>query len=112
MSNSVLKQIACIAAYSAGISVGMYASMKAVDAIEKKWPMKKKSMSVRVVGRVSALATVRLAHDTSLNVTKAVVTEPDGSTRVYEGGDEEVRQWLDRIGAPVNPLAKKTKKTA
>lgn len=93
MSNSLLKQIACIGAYAAGFTVGTYGAVKAVEAIEKKWPMRSNTIRIQ---RSSAIVFSVTAAETRGHVLATVTT--NGHKQEFTGTPRQVRAQLTERG--------------
>jgi hypothetical protein len=93
MSNSILKQVACIAAYAGGFTFGAYGAAKAVEAIENKWPMKRNTIGVR---RTHGIVFSVVNAETRGHV-KATVTQ-NGQTKEFTGTPRQVRVALTEHG--------------
>lgn len=93
MSNSLLKQIACIGAYAAGFTIGTYGAVKAVEAIENKWPMKRNSIRIQ---RSSAIQFTVVATE-QRNHVMATVTQ-NGVKQEFTGTPRQVRAQLAEKG--------------
>ena len=83
----MLKQIACIAAYDTGFALGTYGAVKAVKAIELRYPMKGNPLDTDFTlfkkrGTLSIVAKESGAKE-------ATFTFADGSKYVFEDTSEE-----------------------
>lgn len=93
MSNSLLKQVACIAAYSAGFTAGAYGAVKVVEAIENKWPMRRNSIGIK---RTNGIVFSVCAAETRGHVV-ATITK-NGQKQEFTGTPRQVRVALAERG--------------
>lgn len=106
---NVAKQIACIAAYAAGVAVGIYATCKVVNAIEKKWPMKSNPLDAKIHTGIKRQANIKLEYMENMSKARLTVKYEDGlkETVTFEGTPAAMSakcKELNISSAPIEPL--------
>jgi hypothetical protein len=93
--SSTLKQIACVGAYAAGFAVGTYGAYKAVNAIERRFPMENSPLTV---GFESIGVRFRVKKNEATDHAIAALTSADGGREIIEGTIAEVDSQLRARG--------------